>query len=575
MKSISPVILFLLFLLAIGCNDEPTNNTNSDDMTTDMADMSNDAEMTIEVPDDAPTFHRDIRPLMTEHCAGCHKMGGVAPFVMDYDPMEWTSGAPWWAASAAQSVAQKTMPPWQPTQDCRPLQGVRAMDETAVASFAQWAKYNFPEGDPMDYVEPNKPQQQPATLTEQLGQPTLSLGSPQPYAPSTDYTDDYRCFVLDASFDETSFIRAVNVNVDKRAIVHHVIVYLIPPDDVPGIEQRDARDEGAGYTCYGGPGGNNNRNIGGWVPGAQGTALSEGLAHVVPKGSKLVLQMHYNTLNIKDTEQVPADQTNVDIWLYPQGQTPTHEVRVIPFANLELEIAPGEAASKHVRDYRFPFDATLIGVTAHMHTLGKSIKLEHNPQNQPDQNTCALDIPAWDFNWQQSYTFQEGKTIALKKGDILRQSCVFDNSPENQAIIQGKKMMPRYVFWGDGTLDEMCLTYAIIQRPYVAGQGTDCSLNQTCIEQCEKHDGECLMRCGFYTSGECASCAFDDYFSCGVEPCISEAISLQTCTNNCAFENNLLCLKKECQAQWDAFAACATPKYKDKTCEITTCGGAQ
>jgi hypothetical protein len=67
-----------------------------------------------------------------------------------------------------------------------------------------------------------------------------------------------------------------------------------------------------------------------------------------------------------------------------------------------------------------------------------------------------LHIPAWDFHWQDAYFLQT--PVAVTTGDTLRISCTFDNSREGQPVVGGKQLAPRYVLWGEGTSDEMCLS---------------------------------------------------------------------------------------------------------------------
>jgi hypothetical protein len=40
---------------------------------------------------------------------------------------------------------------------------------------------------------------------------------------------------------------------------------------------------------------------------------------------------------------------------------------------------------------------------------------------------------------------------------VIRTTCVFDNSRDNQPEIAGKKGDPKYVMWAEATTDEMCL----------------------------------------------------------------------------------------------------------------------
>ena len=66
-----------------------------------------------------------------------------------------------------------------------------------------------------------------------------------------------------------------------------------------------------------------------------------------------------------------------------------------------------------------------------------------------------VDIPRWDFNWQGGYSQEE--PWRLEKGDRMVVECEWDNSPENQPILDGEISDPVDVDWGDGTRDEMCL----------------------------------------------------------------------------------------------------------------------
>ena len=76
----------------------------------------------------------------------------------------------------------------------------------------------------------------------------------------------------------------------------------------------------------------------------------------------------------------------------------------------------------------------------------------------PEKRIVALDIPHWDFHWQSSYWLRD--PVRLRSGDTVRVTCKYDNRPERQPEVGGQRTKPRYVVWGEGTLDEMCLTIA-------------------------------------------------------------------------------------------------------------------
>ena len=99
-------------------------------------------------------------------------------------------------------------------------------------------------------------------------------------------------------------------------------------------------------------------------------------------------------------------------------------------------------------------------VAGHMHLLGRSIKVELNPDT-PKARTL-LDVPVYNFDDQNAHPVSEPVTVA--PGDVLRVTCTHDASLRRQ-LPELKPLPPRYVVWGDGTSDEMCLGIVIWARP--------------------------------------------------------------------------------------------------------------
>jgi hypothetical protein len=69
------------------------------------------------------------------------------------------------------------------------------------------------------------------------------------------------------------------------------------------------------------------------------------------------------------------------------------------------------------------------------------------------ERECLLDVPTYDFDWQQQYRYVQSKILG--PGDQLRVECQWDNT-DNAAPVN----------WGDGTEDEMCLgVYYVTTAP--------------------------------------------------------------------------------------------------------------
>ena len=250
---------------------------------------------------------------------------------------------------------------------------------------------------------------------------TMKMAAPyKPSAPTGVGTDDYRCFLLDPRLKEDKFLTGTSVQPGNPDVVHHVILFRVPPDQVANAEQHDASTQGDGWTCFGnaGLGGaaelDNAPWLGAWAPGGRETVFRKGLGVPLDKGSRIVMQVHYNLL-IADTPDVSATQlrlaprsadlTAVETVLLPAavelpcraGHTDSPLCdRAAALADVKnrfgdgpgstadlLHLLCGEAASKPgevqscTRNISKP--TTVIGVAGHMHLLGRSIQIEVNP----------------------------------------------------------------------------------------------------------------------------------------------------------------------------------------------------
>ena len=70
---------------------------------------------------------------------------------------------------------------------------------------------------------------------------------------------------------------------------------------------------------------------------------------------------------------------------------------------------------------------------------------------------CAVDIPQWNFHWQQFYYYQQPTKVV--PGDTIHLECTFDNLQADEPVINGAQMTSAPLRWGEKTTDEMCLNY--------------------------------------------------------------------------------------------------------------------
>ena len=73
-------------------------------------------------------------------------------------------------------------------------------------------------------------------------------------------------------------------------------------------------------------------------------------------------------------------------------------------------------------DRRLDRPTTIHVAAGHMHLLGAAIRVELNPGTA--RRRVLLDIPRWDFHWQNAYQLQQA--VAAQPGDVLRVTCRHD-----------------------------------------------------------------------------------------------------------------------------------------------------
>ncbi len=512
--------------------------------------------------EEGPTYYGEIRSLLDANCNGCHAEGRVAPFALDN-----YAGAVAMAEPSLLAIEQGQMPPWQPDPDCRHFANERLLSASDKALFRSWVEAGTPEGVASTDLEPE------ANVSNTFE--VSHIGRPEgPYTPSMEYVDDYRCFPLDLTFEEDMYLRASEVKPGAGALVHHVLVYVIQPQFLDLMNAMDAYDPGPGYTCFGGGEVGSPSPVGAWVPGIEPILIENDAAIYIAKGSRVVMQVHYNLL-------VDAPQPDRTEWHVRMSPTPpAYLLEALPFVHRTLEIAAGDPESVNSKEFvnKTKDSWKVVSLGPHMHLLGVRIEVEHITKNGDSQ--CLIDIPDWDFNWQQNYTFRPNEPVEVAPGDSIRLTCTYNNSVENQPSVNGIVVEPRDVSWGDGTLDEMCLSFLTLIRPFEAPVPM-CRNFSDCDAAClDGTDFTCVVSC-MSVDFDCAFCMIPQMFTnggCVDIYCKDEMDAVDTCFLDCASStlaeggDTNDCMIEMCPQERDALDACASPVYAAGFCDAQMVG---
>lgn len=326
------------------------------------------------------------------------------------------------------------------------------------------------------------------------GERFVNLSMAKQYTPSAPNggTDEYRCLVVDPHLTKAAFLTGTQFQPGNVPIVHHAIVFAIPPEEADAARAKDAQSGGNGWTCFGNDAlGQDAKQdwVDTWTPNGAEALLQQDVGFPLQPGSLLILQIHYNLLAVGGRTG-GSDQSSVRLRL-TDGTPATQRLRTLPLsAPIELPCAAGESGplcdraaavadvakrfgsegetedqllrrcgdgkpvpgnTQHC-DYQIPTAMTVYAALGHMHLLGRSIKVELNP-GTPKAKTL-LDVPNFDFDYQRFTPL--ATPVDVDKGDVVRVTCTHD-ATLHQQLPQLKTLPPRYVVWGDGTSDEMCL----------------------------------------------------------------------------------------------------------------------
>jgi len=350
----------------------------------------------------------------------------------------------------------------------------------------------------------------PPSAPLRAGERFLDLAMPAAYspeAPTASGTDDYRCFLLDPELVDPAFITGVDVVPGQPEIVHHVILFRVPAEQVPVATAADQATDGQGWTCFGGtgldagdsPGGDLSSApwVGAWAPGGGESMMAPDIGIPLEAGSRIVMQVHYNlaagndadasqaTLRLADgsaglealetvllpgpvelacrAEHSDGPLCSRDAALFEVMERFGEEAGTTA-AGLQLlcdgDFASPQASPVQTCDRRIQEPTTVRAAAGHMHLLGTSIKIEVNAGT--DTARTLLDVPVWDFDNQKAQPLPE--PVVLQKDDVVRVTCEHDQAKRDMLpAFEGKP--DRYVLWGEGTTDEMCLGILMVTHP--------------------------------------------------------------------------------------------------------------
>jgi hypothetical protein len=407
---------------------------------------------------DAPTFTRDIAPILQEKCQECHRKGTAAPMSL----MSYEETRPW-AKSIRQRVITRNMPPWHidKTVGIQHFQNDRSLSDAQIATVVRWVDAGSPMGDPKDIPPPKQfPEDQGWMLAKQYGQPDLILKS-EPYTMPAHGQDVWFKPLTEVPITEARWVRAVEMRPSTtagRKIMHHVLARLIQDESGGPVNPALAGDDGAAAAAAAAGFGNAGLLME-WAIGKNYDTYRPNTGKLLLPGSHIWWELHLHAVG----EEI-RDHAELAVYFYPKGQEPKYRTYLTLFgatANTgsRLDIPPNTVAETqafHVLRQA----ARLENFQPHMHLRGKGMAME---AILPDGTTQMLSyVNNFNFNWMNNYIYADDAAPVLPKGAIIHVTAWHDNTRANP----NNPDPDQWVGYGDRTVDEMA--HAWVNVTYIS-----------------------------------------------------------------------------------------------------------
>lgn len=396
----------------------------------------------------APTFTKDIAPILYQKCTVCHRAGEIAPM-----PFVTYQEVRPWSAAIKQSVLQRKMPPWFADPHFGKFKNDRALSEAQITKLVAWVNAGSPKGD--DKAMPPLPKFTKGWSFDR--EPDLVVEMPlTAQIPATGVLDLPNYYVKNPLKEEV-WVEGVELRPSNPKIVHHSIVSVVTLPDSVTPEQLVAGKK-LGQLGW---------KLVGQAPGKGAEMHWEGTAKRLVPNTYFEFNMHYTPNGSPQT-----DRSVIGFWF---AKKPVHhEVMTRPLSEelflgdkkisrRELPKIPAGAENwQIVTRMTMKDDITLYSLSPHMHLRGKDMKYTVTYPDGRDE--VLLNVPNYQFDWQLNYEFETPKKIPA--GSRFTVTAHYDNSKNNpfnpaptEDVVWGQQSWNEmFIPWSEYTVDKLDLT---------------------------------------------------------------------------------------------------------------------
>jgi hypothetical protein len=378
----------------------------------------------------APTYAKDVAPILQENCVRCHRPGEIGPMsLLTYEQ------AKQYAPLIALKVANRRMPPWHldKTVGIQDFKDDFSLSDDEIATIVGWVDAGAQRGDLSDLLPPAEFGEPRETweFASRFGRPPDLIMQNPPFKLPAEGLDQFPTMEAPLEgLDEERWMMAIEAQPSRetRYVFHH---------GGPSLRQNDERT-----GLMNSPAG----KVGEILPEDTGKLFKPGATvsysfHLFPVGTEVDVVMKWG------------------VWFYPKGEVPKYETPgEVQFASHpmslgrtprapEILIPPrGHAMIRGVHVLDKP--VRIHSIRPHMHMRGMYQALE---AVYPDGRSEIINKINFDHRWHTTYTYEDDARPLLPTGTMLIVTTWYDNTDNNP----NNPDPDQWVLWGQRSVDDM------------------------------------------------------------------------------------------------------------------------
>jgi mono/diheme cytochrome c family protein len=382
----------------------------------------------------APTFAKDVAPIVYRSCATCHRPDSIAPMSL----LTYEDARPW-ARAIRQRVQRREMPPWYIDRHIgiRKFTDDPSLTDEEINTIAAWVDGGAQKGNPQDM--PPAPNFADAGLWH-IGKPDLIVTLPKDLIVPATGPDVWKDIVVDPGLTEDRYLQAVETKPSKGwRVIHHSVQNMIMP------EGGDS------------PAGSRGTLINEYALGKNADIFPAGTGRLIKAGSKVNFNLHLHSIG-----EEKAANVELGLKFYPRGYKPEFTVDITPVGGADLDIPPNTDNVRADGYFTLTRPTRVLSFQPHMHNRGKAMCVEAiypgtgGPNIQSGDRVEPLScVDRYQFAWHIAYHYEEDVQPLLPAGTILHVIGWHNNTASNRFNPDPDQL----VTFGQRTVDDMSFAW--------------------------------------------------------------------------------------------------------------------